>query len=68
MDKKYTFRNIILSLVILVVAYIYCLVYAPSIEKIDDDSLTASIANVHKMCFYYQLHTRYHQDTMKLHL
>ena len=51
MDKKYTFRNIILSLVILVVAYIYCLVNAPSIEKIDDDSLTASIANVHKMCF-----------------
>ena len=51
MEKKYTFRNIILSLVILTVAYIYCLVYAPSIENINDDSLTNSIANVHKMCF-----------------
>jgi hypothetical protein len=50
MKTKYTYTNIIIILTILTVAYIYCLVYAPSIESSNDDSFTTLIANMNKSC------------------
>lgn len=43
---KYTTKNIVIILSILLFAYIYCFVYAPSIEN--DNSLT--ITKIHKSC------------------
>ena len=50
MKTKYTWTNIIIILSILTVAYLYCLVYAPSIENVNDESLTNHIANMNKSC------------------
>jgi len=50
MKTKYTWTNIIIILTILTIAYIYCLVYAPSIENVNDDSFTTKIANMNKSC------------------
>lgn len=50
MRTKYTCRNIIIIITILSIAYIYSLVYAPSIENINDNSFTSSIAKMNKSC------------------
>jgi hypothetical protein len=49
--KKYTFQNIILSLIILTIAYIYCFIFTPIIENINDDSVAGLISKIHKTCF-----------------
>ena len=50
MNTKYTCTNIIIILSILTVAYIYSLIYAPSIESSNDDSFTTSVAKMNKSC------------------
>jgi len=50
MGTKYTSTNIIIILTILSFAYIYSLVYAPSIENSNDDSFTTSVAKMNKGC------------------
>lgn len=50
MGTKYTCTNIIIILSILSIAYIYSLVYAPSIENSNDDSFTTSISKMNKGC------------------
>lgn len=50
MNTKYTCTNIIIILSILTLAYIYSLLYAPSIENINDDTFTTSIAKMNKSC------------------
>ena len=50
MKNKYTTTNIILIIILFSVAYIYCLVYAPSIENINDDSFTSLISSMNKSC------------------
>jgi hypothetical protein len=51
MNTKYNFTNIMLILSVLTIAYIYSLIYAPSIENINDGSFTTSIAKMNKSCF-----------------
>jgi len=50
MNTKYTCTNIIIILSILTVAYMYSLVYAPSIENTSDDGFTGSVAKMNKSC------------------
>lgn len=50
MKTKYTCTNIIIIISILSIAYIYSLVYAPSIENVKDESLSSSIAKLNKSC------------------
>jgi hypothetical protein len=50
MKTKYTCTNIIIILTILTFAYIYSLIYAPSIENSNDDSFTTSISKMNKSC------------------
>lgn len=52
MSTKYTCQNIIIILTILTIAYIYSLIYAPSIENSNDDSFTATVAKINKSCFF----------------
>lgn len=50
MKTKYTTQNILIIFVILTFAYIYSIIYAPSIENSSDDSFTTSIAKMNKSC------------------
>lgn len=52
MKKKYTYRNILIILLILTFAYLYAIAFAPLIENINDDSFFGKIANLNKSCFY----------------
>jgi len=47
---KYTLRNILIILSILILAYIYCLIYAPSIENSLPGTIPAKFAKMHTSC------------------
>jgi hypothetical protein len=52
MDKKYTFKNIMLILIILSMAYIYCFTLAPIIDSIKGNTIIETIRKIHRMCYF----------------
>ena len=50
MNNKYNYTNILIILTIMTFAYIYSLLYAPSIENVNDNSFTSKIARMNKSC------------------
>jgi hypothetical protein len=52
MYKKYNFKNIMLCLIILTVAFIYIFIFTQYIENINDDSILGLLAKLHKKCFW----------------
>lgn len=50
MKKKYTITNILIILLILSLAFIYSLIFAPSIENIKSDDFLGSISKMNKSC------------------
>jgi hypothetical protein len=51
MYKKYTFKNIMLILIILSIAYIFCFIFTPLIDNTKGNSITETITKLHRMCY-----------------
>ena len=51
MDKKYTFKNIMLILIILSIAYIFCFTFTPMIDSTKGNCITETITKIHRMCY-----------------
>lgn len=52
MRKKYTAKNVMTILLISIIAYIYCIIFAPYIEKYKNNSVSKFIDKIHKTCFF----------------
>ena len=51
-NNKYSLKNISIVIIIYIIAYLYCLYYAPKIEHINDNSFQGKINKMNKSCLY----------------
>ena len=50
MAHRYTTKNILIILTILTIAYVYALIYAPSIENASHNTFEGSVSKINKSC------------------